>query len=311
MGQPMPVATASPTPTPRATPEPTPSVDDKTQSAAIIERFLNPKTTDQVKQPDWENLLKSTYQELASAGSNSALKAQAYFAEGQINYLSGNFANALDAFLNASRAAPNYALAHYGLGQVYLATNQPQQAVKALERAIQLNSKMAMAYKVLGDAWHALRNEKESTAAYAQAYELGYLPSDVSLNRARDLVKAKRWEEALVILPRIAADSPSAEVYILMGDSYIGKNQRVNAFQAYKQATELDQNSAQAFYKLGEIQFRERNYEEAQKALGRALVLDTEGRVIDRRRASNMMEDAGSKLRKLTERMDKPNIPKP
>lgn len=311
MGQPMPVSTATPTPTPLATPPPTPPADDKTQSAAVIERFLNPKTTDQVKQPDWQNLLTSTYQELASAPSNSALKAQAYFAEGQLNYLSGNFANALDAFLSASRAAPEYALAHYGLGQVYLATNQPQQAVKALERTIQLNSKMAMAYKVLGDAWQALKKEKESTAAYAQAYELGYLPSDASLNRARNLVKGEHWEEALIILTRVAADSPTAEVYILMGDSHAGKNQRVKAFQAYSKATELDQNSAQAFYKLGELQFRERNYEDAQKALGRALVLDTEGRIIDRRRASNMMEEAGSKLRKLTERVDKPTIPKP
>lgn len=312
MGQPIP-RSASPTPTatPRATPPPTPPVEEKTPGAATIERFLNPKTTDQVKQPDWQNVLTSTYQELSRDPSNAALKAQAHFAQGQLDYLSGKFANALDAFLSASRAAPDNALASYGLGQVYLATNQPQQAVKALERAIQLSPKLAMAYKVLGDAWLVLKKEKESRAAYAQAYELGYLPSDASLNMARNQVRTERWTEALATLQRLAVESPSVEVYILIGDSYVGQNQRVNAFQAYTKATELDQNSALAFYKLGEIQFRERNYEAAQKALGRALILDTEGKIIDRRRASNMMDEAGSKLRKLSERVDKPTIPKP
>lgn len=310
MGQPM-APSASPTPTPRATPSPTPPIDDKTQGTAIIERFLNPKTTDQVKQPDWQNLLTSTYQELSRDPSNAALKAQAQFAQGQIDYLSGNFVSALDAFLSASRAVPDYALASYGLGQVYLARNLPQQAVTALEHATRLNPKLAVAYKVLGDALQVLKKEKESAAAYQMAYELGYLPSDATLNRVRSHVKAERWSEALAMLPRLAADSPSAEVYILMGDSYVGQSQRVNAFQAYTKATELDPNSALAFYKLGEIQFRERNYEEAQKALGRALILDVEGRIIDRRKASNMMNEAGSKLRKLTDRGDKAAVPKP
>jgi tetratricopeptide (TPR) repeat protein len=311
MGQPIPRSAASPTPTPRATPRPTPPPNDKTQAESIIERFLNPKTTDQVKQPDWQSLLTSTYQELSRDPSNAGLKAQAQFAQGQLDYLNGNFANALDAFLGASRALPDYALASYGLGQVYLARNLPQQAVTALERATQLNPKLAIAYKVLGDAFQVLKKEKESTAAYAQAYELGYLPSDATLNRVRSHVKAERWSEALAMLPRLAADSPSAEVYILMGDSYVGQSQRVNAFQAYTKATELDPNSALAFYKLGEIQFRERNYEEAQKALGRALILDVDGRIIDRRKASNMMNEAGSKLRKIGQRVDKPAITKP
>ena len=219
--QPMPVsATPTPAPTPGATPQPTPTPsDEKTECATPMERFLNPKTTDQVKQPDWQSLLTCTYQDLSRDPSNSALKPQAQFAQGQIDYLGGNFPNALDAFLSASRAAPDFALAHYGLGQVYLASNQPQLAIRPLERAVGLNPKLAIAHKLLGDAWLAMKKEKESGAAYAQAYELGYLPSDASLNRVRSLVKSERWSDALAILPRLAAESPSAEVYSLRGDS--------------------------------------------------------------------------------------------
>ncbi len=322
MGQPIPTATAaaSPTPAPRSTPTPptptpssatTPPGDDQPQNASVIERFLNPKTTDQVKQADWQSLLTSTYQELSREPSNSELKAQAQFAQGQVDYLGGKFTNALDAFLGASRAMPDYALASYGLGQVYLATNQPLQAVKAFERAVQLNPKLAIAFKSLGDAWLVLKKEKEGRAAYAQAYELGYLPPDASLNMARNLVKSERYPEALATLQRIAAESPSGEVYILIGDSYVGQKQTINAFQAYTKATELDGTSALAFYKLGEIQFRERNYQASKEALERALILDPEGQIIDRRRGRNMADEAASKLRKLTERIDKSNIPKP
>lgn len=328
MGLPLPRSTPSPTPTPQKTadnkpgsgdgaggeaggssnPAPTPT---PLSGAAILERFLDPKMTDQVKQADWQTLLTSTYQELALAPNNPQLKAQAQFAQGQVDYLDGNFANALDAFSTALRVAPDYALASYGMGNVYLATNQPQQAVKALERAVSLNPKLAVAFKSLGDAWLVLKKEKEGRAAYAQAYELGYKPSEASLNIARNLVKSERWAEALAALKPIAADSPSAEVYILIGDSYVGQKQTINAFQAYTKATELDRNSARAHYKLGEIQLRERNYEEARDALERALTLDPDGRVIDRKRGREMADEASDKLRKLTEQLNKKVNQKP
>lgn len=332
MGVPLPRPTATPTPSPIPTPQQT--ADNKTgdgagrdgggssnpaptptptpaSGAAILERFLDPKTTDQVKQSDWQTVLTSTYQELAREPNNPQFKAQAQFAQGQVDYLDGNFANALDAFSGALRIAPDYALASYGMGNVYLATNQPLQAVKALERAVSLNPKLAVAFKSLGDAWLVLKKEKEGRAAYAQAYELGYKPTEASVNIARNLVKSERWAEALAALKPIAAESPSAEVYILLGDSYVGQKQTVNAFQAYTKATELDRNSARAHYKLGEIQLRERNYEEAREALERAIILDPDGRVIDRRRAREMADDASEKLRKMKEKLNKSITSKP
>ncbi|HEV7859670.1 MAG TPA: tetratricopeptide repeat protein [Pyrinomonadaceae bacterium] len=322
MGKPIPHPVSSPTPQPTAPkPQTTPTVDktdggngtsgdgggtDSCGGAAVLEHFLNPKTSAQVKQPDWENLLTCTYQELARDPAKPQLKAQSQFAQGQLDFLNGNMATALDAFIGALRVAPDYALASYGLGNVYLATNNPEQAVKYLEQAVQLNPKLGLAYKALGDALMVQKKVKEARAAYAQAYELGFTPSDTNVNVARQLVKSGHWVEALAALQPIAKESPSSEVYILIGDSYAGQKKTINAFQAYTKATELDQSSARAFYKLGELQFRARNYEAAKQALEKAArTLDPEGRMIDLRRANKMIEEADSKLRKIEKRLNK------
>lgn len=308
---PTPTPASTPTPTPSSTPTPTPTPTPQDGVKTVLERFVDPKQTDQVKLADWQNLLSSTYQELATAPNNPRLKAQAQFAQGQVEYLGGNYANALEAFNSAQRLAPDYALASYGLGNVYLATNQPLPAVRSFERAAGLNPQLAMAYKGLGDALTSLKKRKEAEAAYTRARDLGYASQGASLNMARNFVKEERWADALSALQSLEAQEPSAEVYILLGDAYSGQKQTINAYQAYTKATELDKASAMAFYKLGELQFRENNNPEAARdALERSLALDPTGLVIDRKRARKMADDAGSKLRKLSkDRLNKPSIP--
>lgn len=306
MGTPIPPFTPTPTPTSTPVPTPTPSTQQEGTLKTVLERFLDPKQSDQVKLADWQSLLASTYQELSGAPNNMKLKAQAQFAQGQIEYLGGNYANALDAFSGAQRFAPDYALASYGLGHVYLATLQPLPAVRAFERAIELNSELAMAYKGLGDALTALKKRKEAESAYARARDLGYLPQGANLNMARNFVKEERWADALPALKVLEAQEPTAEVYILLGDTYSGQKQTINAYRAYTKATEMDKSSAMAFYKLGELQFRENNDPEAGRdALERALALDPTGLVIDRKRARKMADDANEKLRKLNKDKDK------
>jgi tetratricopeptide (TPR) repeat protein len=308
---PTPTPSLTPTPTPTSSPSPTPTPTPQEVLKTVLERFLDPQQTDQVKLADWQNLLSSTYQELANAPNDSKLKAQAQFAQGQIEYLNKNYANALDAFSSAQRLAPDFALASYGLGNVYLATIQPLPAVRSFERAVGLNPQLGMAYKGLGDALTSLKKRKEAEAAYTRARDLGYMPQGASLSMARNFVKEERWADALPGLQELATKEPSAEVYILLGDAYAGQKQTINAYNAYTKATELDKASAVAFYKLGELQLRENNNPEAARdALERALALDPTGLMIDRRRARKMADDAGSKLRKLNkDRVPKPSIP--
>ncbi|HEX8558010.1 MAG TPA: tetratricopeptide repeat protein [Pyrinomonadaceae bacterium] len=319
MGAPIPAATPTPTPSPT----PAPASSDGGEGGAgdgasaanaaaaddILKRFQDPQQTGKLTRTDWQSLLAATYKELSADPNDTQLKAREQFVQGQLEYLAGNYANAQQAFNTALRLAPEHALAAYGLGNTYLATNQAAQAVKEFERALRADPKMGMAYKGLGEAWTALKKDKEARAAYAQARELGFLSPDVSMNLVRGLVKDKRWAEAVAALQPLAAAQPSAEIYTLLGDAYTGEGQKLNAFEAYRNAVKADDSAARAHYRIGEIQLDEKNYEAAHAAFERALALDTQGLSIDRKKARQKADEAADKLSKLRKSLPKPGVP--
>jgi tetratricopeptide (TPR) repeat protein len=288
--------TPTPAPTPPPAPAPTPAPPPPPSPEQVFARFLDPKQTDGVTAADWQSALSQIYQGLARDTNNTRLKVQAHFAQGQVSLLGNDFPGALVAFNSAANLDPQFALVHYGLGHTYMATKQPAEALKAYQRATQLDQTLGIAHKGLGDAYAALGKIDEANDAYVQARRHGYFSADASLALARNLISAKKWTRALELLNSVVAEKPSAEAFILIGDSYINLKQTINAFQSFSRAAALDPNSAAAHYRLGELQLRDRDYRGARESLERALALDPEGRQIDRRRSREMANEAGKKL---------------
>lgn len=288
-----------PTPTPAEAPAPAPA-DPLADADALGKRFLDVKEGESVKAEDWRPVREALYAALDKDPSNTRLKARALAADGQLAYLAGDFASALVAFKQAALAQPDLALAHYGLGNAYLATNQPAEAFKAYGQATTLNPDLALAYRGMGDALAKQNKAKEAAVYYNRAKSFGQpLPADTGLAAARDLKKRKRWAQALKEFQDVAAARPSAEVYVEIGDCYVGLEQPLSASQSYRKATELDPKSALAHYKFGEVMQKLREYAAAMEAFERALALDLQGTVINRKRAREMADDAADKLKKM------------
>ena len=288
-----------PTPTPTETPEPAPA-DPLAEADALIKRFLDVKETESVKAEDWQSMRERTNVALEKEPGHPLLKARVLAADGQLAYLTGDFANALVAFKQAALTQPDFALAHFGLGNAYLATNQPAEAFKAYSQAVQLNSELALAYRGMGDALTKQNKTKEATVYYNRAKSFGQpLPADTGLASARELKKRKRWAQALKEFQDVAATRPTAEVYVEIGDCYTGLEQPLSASQSYRKATELDPKSALAHYKFGEVMQKLREYAAAMEAFERALALDLQGTVINRKRAREMADDAADRLKKM------------
>lgn len=296
---------------PRATPPPNPSptpadAGDAAAANGLIERFRSAKQTGQVKVDDWKNFLKVTYQDLAREPNSAKLNAQAQFALGQLEFLGGNYANAQHAFNSALRYVPDHALAAYGLGNTHLAMNEAEAAVKAFQRALSADPKLGMAYKGWGDALRVLKKEKEAREAYALAGERGFLSREVRIDLARSLVEDKKWLEAIAALKALAADEPAARdngvVYMLLGDSYKGLNQKRNAFDHYKEAVSRDEGLARAHYMIGEFEYEEKNWEKARDAYNTALKLAPADKEIINR-AKQRAREADEKLLKLKDRL--------
>jgi tetratricopeptide (TPR) repeat protein len=291
-----------PDPTPSPTPEETagPPADPLADADALIKRFLDVKESEGVSADDWKALRERTNAALEKEPANSQLKARALAADGQVAFLAGDFASALVAFKQAALADPALALAHYGLGNAYLATNQPAEAFKAFGQAVNVNSELALAYRGMGDALTKQNKSKEAAQYYNRAKSFGQtLPADTGLTAARDLKKRKRWAQALKEFQDVAAARPTADVYVEIGDCYVGLEQPLSASQAYRKATEIDPRSALAHYKFGEVMQKMREYAAAMEAFERALALDSQGTVINRKRAREMADDAADKLKKM------------
>ncbi|HEX8455916.1 MAG TPA: tetratricopeptide repeat protein [Pyrinomonadaceae bacterium] len=290
----------------KAEPTPTPVEDAAEKEAAAaaaaeetVKRYLDAQQSANVTASDWQLFATHTNSALEKDSGNASLKARSLFAQGQLDYLRGDYPNALVAFNRAVLAAPDLVAAHYGLGNAYLATNQPAQAIKAYQRAAELNPDLVLAYKGIGDAFTKQGKSKEANAYYERAKRFGPVPASSNLDAARLSMRRKRWAEALKELLEISKTQPSADVFIYIGDSYDGMKQPLSASQAYQKASELDPKSALAAYRYGEMMFELREYATAMEALERALALDQTGVTINRKRAREMADKSAEQLRKL------------
>ena len=268
-------------------------------SAEIIKRFSDPKQTDRVTVGDWQLVQQQTAVAFAANPNDAQVRAQSLFAQGQLAYLRQDYAGALVAFNNSALALPNSALAYYGLGNAYLATSQMPEALRAYQRAIELDGQLAMAYRGVGDVLTKQGKSKDALAYYERAKTLGYFSASASLSTARNLMGRKRWAEAIRELSDLSKSQPSAEVYVALGDCYVQLKQPLSAAPAYRRAIELDPQSAQAHARYGEMMYESREYAAAAEALERALALDQAGATINRARARKMADDAASKVRRM------------
>ena len=262
----------------------------------VVARFTGAKG-EQPTADEWKEAQAQKAAALEKEPDNKRLSAESLLAEGQLAYLRGDYPTALVSFKKAVLASPDYAAAQYGLGNAYLATNQPGEAYSAYGRAITLSKEMAPAYKGAGDALTRLGRTKEATFYFDRAKGLGQtLPTNTSLTKGRELKGRKRWADAVKEFEDVAAREPSADVFIDIGDCYVGLEQPFSAAKAYQKATELDAKNALAYYKLGEVMFSEREFASAMESYERALALDTTGTSFNRAKARARADEAAKKL---------------
>lgn len=284
---PTPVAKVEPTPEAPAAPPP-PNADD------VIRRFINPAESTQVTAEEWHHVVVQT-EEALKKESNGPLSARLHLARGQELYLKQNYAEALSEFNRAIQASPQSGIAFYGLGNAYLATNQPLQAHKTYQRAVQLTPEVAaLAHKGIGDSLTKLLKRSEANSSYMKARELGYASPELNKNIARNLIEEKQWQKALTELSAIEDSDKTAEAHLYLGECYANLQRPLSAYREYAAAAKLDPNSALAFLKLGNLLYELNEFPEAKDAYERALALDTTGNVIDRQLIRKLADKAAS-----------------
>ncbi|HEY0429770.1 MAG TPA: tetratricopeptide repeat protein [Pyrinomonadaceae bacterium] len=320
--------TKNPT-TPTNTPVTTQPVVVQTP-AEIFKRFMDFQQSESVTAKDWESVVTQTNAAMQTNPGDATMKAQLFVAQGQLAFLRGDFSSALIQFNAASDALPNSALPQYGIGKVYLATKQPNEAENAFEKAVKTDKNFALAYKGLGDAMTAQGKTKSAQEYYKDAARIGLSggngvvasnnqtgntqnnqpnvsantpisPYDAELNEAKKLTVRKKWQASLDKLTTLSKTNPTADIYIAIGDNYIGLKQLLSAQQAFRKATEINPNSAVGFFKLGSALFELNEFQAASEAFEKSLILDQQGTTINRQLVRKWADKASERAKNSKE----------
>jgi tetratricopeptide (TPR) repeat protein len=323
-----PVAKTTKKPKVPTTPVSTPVTTQPTVTqtpAEVIKRFMNFQQSASVTVSDWESVVTQTNAALQSNPNDTTTKAQLFVAQGQLAFMRGDFSNALIQFNAAANALPESALPQYGIGKVYLATKQPNEAENAFERAIKNDKNFALAYKGIGDALTAQGKVKKAQEYYKDAAQIGLTngngvvantnpaqnnqtnvqtpntqplkPYENELNEAKKLTVRKKWQASLDKLNELSKTYPTADIYLAIGENYIGMQQLLSAQQAFRKATEVSPNSAVAFVKLGSVLSDLNEFQAAYESFEKALILDQQGTTINRQLVRKMADKAKEKIK--------------
>ncbi len=120
------------------------------------------------------------------------------------------------------------------VGEAYYSSSSQnlEKAAKALEKAVELNSKNAEAYLLLGDVYLQMNNAGKAITSYEYSIE---------------------------------ANPKMALAYLKIGQVFMKSGTYDEALENFRKAYEVDSNFAPAYRELGEFNYRAKNYSDASR----------------------------------------------
>ncbi|MEK6321184.1 MAG: protein kinase [Acidobacteriota bacterium] len=172
----------------------------------------------------------------------------------------------------APHSPPSQALQWYELGTAALRDGTYYKASKALERAIQLDDKFALAHARLAEAWTEMDYSERAKDELLRVslLERSSLPRAESLYlQAITSTVLRDFESAIQRYQEIAREAPNNErfqVYVDLGRAYEKNDQLDGAKQDYLEATRLAPQDPAAFLRLGFVNAQQQDYASAARA---------------------------------------------
>lgn len=212
-------------------------------------------------------------------------RSEAYYSLGSIHEQRGEYQSALTLYQGAVKRTENtsvLARTWNGIGNSYLALNQPDEAVKAYHQAGELDPQLAAPWLSLGDIYRSQNQPALAIDCYEQAFELA--PADprpiyglglIHAGQAKPELAATYFEQALErYQAEAAALQIQAEAWTQLGHSRQALGWNEAAIDAYRQAIELAPETVAAWANLGDIYAAQANHAEAVTAYRQAVELD-------------------------------------
>jgi tetratricopeptide (TPR) repeat protein len=194
-----------------------------------------------------------------------------------------NFDLAEEIFDTAVKRFPASEKLRLGLAVAYFAQLRYDKAVPTLKAAIELEPESPLGYFFLGKAFVLLSNERDlfndawvdlDFQKYSELRPNDPIPYYVRAVRLlrQDSSEDNQRDEALRLLQKTLEIDPSfPEAYLELGNVYFKNKQYQQAIDAYQRAVDLNQASAEAYYGLSLAYARSGDTEKAKEASTMAL----------------------------------------
>ena len=136
---------------------------------------------------------------------------------------------------------PNLAEAHLSMGTALYSVLGPYASKKELDRAVELNPNLALAYDQYGWTFAEMGRFDDAIAAEKKALELDPLNTFLNTDLAFFLYWARRYEEATTqIRKTLELDPNNAFAHSILGWCLIEKGNKAEAKAEFQKATSLD-----------------------------------------------------------------------
>jgi serine/threonine protein kinase/Tfp pilus assembly protein PilF len=176
---------------------------------------------------------------------------------------------------------PSEAAYWYEQGTAALRDGTYYKASKALEQAIRLDDKFALAHARLAEAWSELdyadKADREILRAQSLAGDLSPLPTLDSLYlKTITHVVLRELDPAIESYRKISELSPDAEkphAYVDLGRAYENNDETEKAMESYKRAASLAPQDAAAFLRLGILYGKQQDLKAAGESFQKAETL--------------------------------------
>ena len=192
-----------------------------------------------------------------------------------------NVQAAIDAYKDALRSDPSFALAYAGIAdsslRMYRATKEPHWAAEALSAAQQadsLDDKLVEVHVALGNVYQATGRTAESIVELKKATELAPNSDDAFRRLGRAYLSAGRAQEAIDAYRNAVAVNPYHWVNSdTLGAAYLQLGKYPEAAAAFQRVIQLAPDNVNGYNDLGALYLRTAQYDKALDAFQHALKL--------------------------------------